>query len=242
MIADPGPGGLVTVHVLLKFSVGATGVSFSAPVPQFAGLQWVADTLTPGFTALGTSQTQVDVDFGTCVPGTIPVMQMLFVRVGEADPCVEYLIQTGASFLDCSLVEHFNIDSSLGVGLNATAGGHFCSSTYKRPSPANAAVGIPLSTHLSWNNPSSVWCLDPVAAAPADVAGTGNVHFGTTTDPPYDAAATLNQHVSGLQPLTTYYWRIVPAVGSPGPLWSFTTAFVLPTKQSTWGAIKALYR
>src|SRR5688572_9709911 len=33
-IADPGPGGVVSVYVLLREASGVTGVSFSAPVPE----------------------------------------------------------------------------------------------------------------------------------------------------------------------------------------------------------------
>jgi hypothetical protein len=50
-----------------------------------------------------------------------------------------------------------------------------------------------------------------------------------------------------LFPTTTYYWKVSAWHLGPGgttttPVWSFTTEDAVPVKQSTWGAIKALYR
>jgi hypothetical protein len=231
---------MVTVYVMLKFTIGATGASFSAPMTAGAGLQHVSDTLPPGFSAVGSSQTQVDVSFGTCLAGSMVVMEMNFVRVGTADPCTPYGLQSDASFTDCSFIEKTVDTGNYKIALNSST---ICwASSYRNSFPANGAVDVPLNTPLSWDDPEEIRCEDPIAATAAQAPGTGLVYFGTTTNPPYHEGATLGHYVGSLSPATTYYWRINAESINPGPLWSFTTASLVATEQSTWGAIKALYR
>jgi hypothetical protein len=240
-VTDPGPGGEISVYVILRFSTGATGISFSAPIPSYAGLQWIGDTLPPGFSAVGTSQTQMDVFFGTCMVGGFVAVEMRFVRVGEAAQCIPYLAQSGATFFNCASIEMATSYSTAGAILNSTTSP--CTATYQLPFPANGAVGVPGYTSLDWLEPMFAYCDEPIAATRMDAAAIGHVYFGTTTDPPYHESATLGHYVEGLLPATTYYWRIKhPTFNQFGPLWSFTTAGILATEQSTWGAIKALYR
>lgn len=237
-IADPGPGGMVTVYVLLKFSPGATAASFSAPMTAGAGLQHINDT-SPGFTTIGNSQTELNVFFGTCMTGSWVVAEMNFLRVGVADPCTPYALAPGGTFVDCALVEKTPAIANWTIALNSNG----CSqSPYRQPFPANGAANVGSSTSLSWDDPQAIYCFDPIAVSPAQAPGTGQVYFGTTTNPPYHEQATLGHYVGSLSPGTTYYWRINAETPFAGPLWSFTTAQIVATEQSTWGAIKALYR
>jgi hypothetical protein len=224
---------------MLKFSIGTTGVSFSAPVPVEAGLQWTGDTPLNGFSETGNSQTHADVSPGNCQSGTLVVMEMHFVRVGNAEACVPYAIQPGASDIDCSSVEH-PADSDRNVALNSNG---CLAAPYRHPFPADGAVDVPLKTILNWDDRTLIKCTEPIAAAAATPPTFGQVYFGTTTNPPYDESATYYHGVGPLLPETTYYWRIdaqFPQIASP--LWSFTTMSTVATQPSTWGAIKALYR
>ena len=80
--------------------------------------------------------------------------------------------------------------------------------------PANSAVGMPVSMSLSWN--------------PGKSFASYDVYFGTTASPPYWGNVTqANCYPSGLQPNTTYYWKVVSknVSGSASSLvWSFTTS------------------
>jgi len=53
------------------------------------------------------------------------------------------------------------------------------------------------------------------------------VHFGTTSDPPFQSRQTENNFLPGaLKAGTTYYWRVDEIAGADtlrGPLWHFTT-------------------
>ncbi len=241
-IADPGPGGSVTVYVLLSFTTGASKVSFSAPVPVYAGLQWVGDTVQAGFTVVGDSQTRADVSFSPCMSGSIVVMEMHFIRVGNAESCVPYSIQPGSLVFDCSLSNQSSGDYSWNIALNSV---NNCNSVpYRHPYPSDGATNVPLSTVLNWDDLTYFSCVDPIAAVIRSPSASGLVYFGATSPPPYDAAATYYHGVGPLQPGTTYYWQIAQEQGRfvASPLWSFTTASLLATRPSTWGAIKALYR
>jgi len=174
--------------------------------------------------------------------GDVVVMEMHFIRVGDADACVPYAIQPGASMHDCSFVEKSTADSQLGFALNTNGP---CSSPYRHPFPADGAVNVPLKTVLNWASPGGVFaCGTPVTAAPAVAAGTERVYFGTTPNPPYDESATYYNGVGPLLPETTYYWQINAQFPPPfaSPVWSFTTMSTVPTTPTTWGSIKALYR
>jgi hypothetical protein len=231
-IADPGAGGLVTVYVLVKYSDGATGIRFSAPLPPNSGLTHVGDNSL--FPLIGDSQTDIAAGLGTCQSGTIEIMTMLFISTSAGEPCTLYTIQSGATYTDCSFAE-LPLKWTDGVALNSN--GQCNPVPIRNPSPADGAVGVPLITVLSWDDAYYV-CATPLASA-----GTGVVYFGTTPNPPYSEAATNNHEVGPLAPGVKYYWRIYgdyPYVSSP--VWSFTTTTSVAVQASTWGAIKALYR
>ncbi len=83
-------------------------------------------------------------------------------------------------------------------------------------SPANGAMGVPLTTALTWNASAGATSYD--------------VYFGTASPPPAVAnTANINYSPGTLSAATTYYW----AVGARNSLganaatpWSFTTSCV----------------
>ena len=87
------------------------------------------------------------------------------------------------------------------------------------PSPLHGSTAIPFSTNLSWE----------VSDPDGDIV-TCDVYLGTTNPPPMVASnVTGNVYEPGiLDPLTTYYWKIVAwdnhSASSTGPVWQFTTA------------------
>jgi len=90
--------------------------------------------------------------------------------------------------------------------------------TPSNPSPANGATGQSTSPTLSWSG-----------GDPDGDSVTYDVYFGTSSNPPYEqTVSSTSIPKTGLNNLTTYYWRIVSNDGhgaqTTGPLWSFTTA------------------
>ena len=82
-----------TYHVVVDVgTAGATGVQFSAPVPQCAlpgGVLWIGDT--PVFpVTLGNSQSGAVIGFGDCLFDKIHVLTMNFLCNGLTPPCCEY--------------------------------------------------------------------------------------------------------------------------------------------------------
>jgi hypothetical protein len=54
-----------------------------------------------------------------------------------------------------------------------------------------------------------------------------------------------HQHVDGLEPGMTYYWKVGVynyGVIVESPVWTFTTLGPVATESTTWGRVKALYR
>ena len=110
----------------------------------------------------------------------------------------------------------------------------------RNPTPLNGATDISLSLDLSW-------VMDyPVGSCILSFRHS-RVYLGTTITPPLivsDMEGT-SHHVDGLQPGTTYYWKVwVFNYGFmvESPLWSFTTASPVANKPTTWGRVKSLYR
>ena len=221
-IADPGQNGVVTVYVVARGFNGVAGFHFSAPIPTSSGLVHLSDQ--SAYFPIGSSQTAVDIDLGTCESGTFVVMQMQFLRANQGDPCTFYGAALGATYLDCSFGEF--PAQVVGVMLNSDG---TCTQA-RQLGPADGATNGPVSPSLSW---------DPGFTC---FLSTGSVvYLGTSPNPPQVAVSVQSPYSIGpLQPGTKYYWKI--ADPGAGPVWSFTTTSNVAARSSTWGAIKALYR
>lgn len=229
-VADPGPSGLATVFVILdrQFPLnGAAGVSFAAPVPANSGLTYVGESST--FATTGNSQTGVTVGFGSCLfPSTpIVVMTMYLVRTSGGEACARYTLASPPvfqpEFYDCEFAL-WPLRTGDGVILNWDGACY----EVAHPNPPDDASNVPLVTSLEWTEP---FVCNPM------LRGDPFVRFGTSADPPFFALGYSPIPVGPLAPMTTYYWSV-----DSGPVWSFTTTEKVATRQSTWGAIKALYR
>ena len=94
------------------------------------------------------------------------------------------------------------------------------------PSPTNGATGISLNPTLSW-----------VANDPDGDILSYDIYFGTESNPPLlESNLATNTYNPGLlNPLTTYYWKIVVKDGkgeeTEGPIWSFETENNNPPSQ-----------
>jgi hypothetical protein len=89
------------------------------------------------------------------------------------------------------------------------------------PAPADGAVGVAVSTMLTW--------------MPGTGAAKHQVYFGTSRDAVAQGAASADKGSvpdaifapGALQDMTTYYWRVDETIAGggvqPGPVWSFTT-------------------
>jgi hypothetical protein len=87
------------------------------------------------------------------------------------------------------------------------------------PSPADVATGVPINQILSWASSANAYSYD--------------VYFGSTVNPPFVGNVVGTSYApSGLNPNTTYYWKIVAKNtcfnSTAGPLWSFTTVPAIP--------------
>lgn len=86
--------------------------------------------------------------------------------------------------------------------------------------PGNGAADVPLTVELSWS-------VSPAASS--------DLYFGTTPEPPLltSALSRTTQTVTGLEPGTTYYWRVIargscPVATASSPVFSFTTRGCTP--------------
>ncbi len=91
------------------------------------------------------------------------------------------------------------------------------------PSPANAGEDVSINPRLRWQPPADP--CDPLIY---------DIYFGPTDDPPFfgQVAGEPSVQVDNLDPLRTYYWRVVATDRQgdqvEGPLWRFTTAETEP--------------
>ncbi|GEM_PF-6398081 len=107
------------------------------------------------------------------------------------------------------------------------------------PEPADGAIGVPLDAVLKWTSSGTDW--DDVFFGTdgynVNIAREGSAeHKGTQIFGTYDPG--------GLEPCTTYYWKIVGwedwgeiLFAQEGPLWSFTTISAPGEAYETAGAI-----
>ena len=238
-LEDPGPGGVVTVYVILNYSVGATLISFAAPVPPESGLS------VAGFESIyqtaGNLASGIQISLGPCQQGSAVLLTMYLVRTSAGSPCTPYAVKEGATAIDCSFVEQ-DLDR-VGIMLNTQG---VCSNIvpFQDELPADGATNVPLTTELSWDGGYFV-CFRPVAKTDSSPVsrGTTRLYFGTSSSPPLLGSVASPYTVGPLTPETKYYWYLSDGEDYIfSPVWSFTTTTTVTTKPSTWGAIKALYR
>jgi len=111
------------------------------------------------------------------------------------------------------------------------------------PAPVDAATGVAPTTDLAWELAGPSFCCG---------IGTGStaVFFGTSPSPPHVATYETGETTydpGELEPLTTYYWRILTTPDHDcgavsGPVWSFSTGDKVGIEATTWQAVKGMFR
>jgi hypothetical protein len=240
---DVHESGLVGLYVVVEYATGLTHVEFSAPPPECMGSVTLVTT-NYYFPYVGDIETGVSLSLGDCLTGTITLASMWFVGA-SVDSCCPYDILPHISAvtgeiegLDCTgntVIIESSIHTLRPVGMMGCG----APTVPSNPIPPDGAVNQPLTVMLDWES-------EPTAGTNMGVF-FANVYFGTDPDPSVELW-NLNppQQVGPLTPHTTYYWKVKSIVTdygwTMGPLWTFSTGAGVPVKQTTWGAIKSLYR
>ena len=229
-----------TIYVTFSnWSGEATRLAFGAALSPNSG--YTAYYVGSSFTVTGNMDSGFVVDFGSCFQGSSTVMEFLLLPTSAFGNCPTFQLTPhpsygGIRYFDCDDVPH-RVERSTGMRLNPS-GTCFVSSAPYDPYPADGATNVPLTLSLEWS-------FDEPQCG--DISGReDNIYFGTSPNPPFlDIWGGEPYPLQPLQPSTTYYWKVrTRAYGLIGtsPVWSFTTISTVPAKQTTWGAVKALYR
>jgi hypothetical protein len=222
---------------------GLSQISFSVPVPECLNdavfLGGVFD-----FPSDGSPESGVTVYLGDCLTGhSVNIGRLLFAA--GVDSCCPIGVLPHPASLSGN-IEALDCDSNLvdvtgWISTVMPRGFEGCGAPTmpSDPIPPDGAENLPLNVTLGWDS-------EPTAGTGLGVF-FANVHFGTSPDSPiYLWNIDPPQTVGPLEPNTVYYWKvdsIVTAFGSTeGPVWSFTTGPNVPVENTTWGAIKALYK
>jgi len=240
MLPSSAPG-LTTVYVVAHSTEGMTGAQFTAALPPcWLNATYLSDS-DPFPIPVGNSQTGKMVGFGACLTGSALVTSInLFAPDGYTDGCCEWPVTAYPSSLssnpevaDCAS----NIVDALGVA--GFVGGYFAPDIFFTD-PPDASTQRPVDQKVAWDFST---CSAGIGVVWADV------FFGTDPNPPIvvvNGPAHPGLYDPGiLQAETTYYWmvRIVDtdAGTSETAVQRFTTGTPRPTRDATWGAIKAVY-
>ena len=235
-----GSQDFATVHVIWSNYGGqSTSVSFGAALSPNSGYAFAYSG--SAFNVTGDPESGFIVNFGSCLEGSVNVMSFFLYRTSSGTACssfhlTPYSTYESPRYTDCDNVQHI-ADRTVGLSLNSN-GACTNASAPHAPYPPDGATDVPLLTTLEWS-------FDLPQCG--DISGREDeIYFGTTAEPPLiELWGGPSYPLAALQPSTTYYWKIhTRAYGLSGtsPVWSFTTTITVSTHQSTWGAIKALYR
>ena len=236
-----------TIYVIWSnWSGEATRVAFGAALSPGSG--YTAYYTGSSFDVTGDMDSGFIVDLGSCLQGSANVMAFFLAptsAVGNwtsaVGNCPTFQLTphpsyAGIRYFDCDDVPH-RAERSTGMRLKLTGTCDVASAPYD-PYPADGATDVPVSINLEWS-------FDVPQCG--DISGREDyIYFGTSPNPPFlDIWGGEPYPLQPLQPSTTYYWKVrTRAYGLLGtsPVWNFTTTSTVATKQTTWGAIKALYR
>ncbi len=238
------PSGFHTVHVVVSNSFAFRSIRFSVPLPPGCFFS-PPQLLIPG-SIVGDMQTDVEVDVADCVARTDQMILSILLFAPVAINDFEWSVQPAAGRTEIELEDC--------DGFPMKGSGEWpwwCSmltvlGAYK-PNPPDGAVDVPLDVALSFVGYRQGSTSVSVDEAPFNGPDEQHLYFCY----PYGGfpRCTFPVYPTGLLPNTTYYWMArndgFCADGCVGDseLWSFTTgAGTVPTRTSTWGAIKAMYR
>src|SRR5262245_46938933 len=80
--------GTITAYVVFRPDAGGVNtLQFSAPVPACMGAVYVSETVTPGMTKFGNSQTGASILLQGCYSQPVSVLQISYLRAASTQPC-----------------------------------------------------------------------------------------------------------------------------------------------------------
>jgi hypothetical protein len=227
-------GSVVDLYVVYTGSTPIQGVEFSMPFPSCADLTMISEDPVFPNTA-GSVLSGVTVDFGECLSSPIHVMTVRVLVMQLYDYCCGWAPQDVIA-RDCDDNETY---MSAETGWLTTIPCGF--TPPHSPVPKDSATMVPLTVDLEWDGRGMTGCDLGDAFIYILYLGThpDSLQMHWDVGPPYT--------ISDLLPDTRYYWQVVGTTyngggPSPGPLWTFTTAPLVPVEKDTWGRIKSLYR
>jgi hypothetical protein len=235
---DLTPFVLQTAYVLVTANP-IQSIQFSAPLPACLNAVYFDDVST-GHLWLGNSQTGVTIQFpAPCSARWGPDSYVLGIRytlLGSVEECCEWTAQPHSGTGQLSAVDCDGATVAASGFYRPVNGASCCTYASPVPSPYNPyppdeAAGVPTDVILSWEG--SWLYYQTVSLGTEDPLTLHDASGGSTFDP------------GGLEPNTTYYWRVAQSdgfeSGNSSALWSFTTGASVRTQPSTWSTIKALY-
>lgn len=239
-------GGLIRVHIIHSWHLGAIASQFALDVP--GSWIWMGDNWN--YQSIGTSITGVAIVYGGCRPAPTYLGWVDFI--GSSTSCTEIRIVPDPNVMtqeilgvDCDT--NFTYPYGLTTEVNCRTGPCQVLPPHNLQ-PPDGAVDVPLSTTLSWE-----W-IEPTGCPEGIGMTVFQIFIGTHPDSlvslvPYDIYSPWP--VGPLKPGTTYYWYMKVTDdfwNCPGPnvavtpIQIFTTTDDVPSEQSTWGRIKSLFR
>jgi len=117
--------GLLSIRVVHISPGGATASAFSAPMPScMTGVTWYQDR--PPWEVIGSTQTGIEIGYGSCKTGVIQLMSIWFFSHGTSDPCCLYpLLPHPAPWAEGKVqVVDCNFNMVPAVGLVSTINGN----------------------------------------------------------------------------------------------------------------------
>lgn len=233
--------------------VRATSIPFQRihlVIPDVPGVTVVNESWGVSFT--GNHATGVELDMGSCVgPFDIfnpTIIGYMDVAWNNPSNCTAWTV-TEAQVQDCGGVwrpVYLTQNWLTSTGECGACPWQLCYGPMPpyNPQPANGATAVSLNTVINWQ-----YTFDPywpvsyirISTKPdCSSGGTYLLQYATEFAPDF------------LQPGTTYYWQASYGQSdggcqdtggvTTGPIYSFTTEGILPTRQATWGHVKSLYR
>ncbi len=224
-LSDNGQGFINGYVVVRPGQEGVSAAQFSAPPPPCFTGTYVGDQQAPGTLVLGNSQTGVSVSLLVCSATPTHVLTIQYFGYGTTPACCEYPVlpdpaASRVTIVDCFYGESeatvhsalFNADGSCPCGGNSPPW------PPTDPVPAHSTGDVPLNQHLFWS-----------ASDPDDNIADFTLYFGTDPSPPLVAGELMGSEYDPgpLDPLTTYYWRVVVrdvlGLETGGDTWRFST-------------------
>jgi len=250
-------GQIGLAHVIVTNTVDFRTVRFKATVPPCNGMFYLSESVLDGV-AVGDSQTGIEITRNECTSGSsITVLTITYILTGDGTETCEWTVD---AYPGDATVELIDCDGVVARGSGNGAGliNGDCGLTGEnnilgpyRPTPVNGAAGVSIQPELDWFGLArQVFLADHSfdEVIPGHDHQIDDLAF-TPMFPDGPFAPPKPFSPDQLSPNTTYHWSLVNfSLGSfhggegMSDTWTFTTGGTVPTEETSWGRIKAIYR